>query len=61
MTQHTLGHLKEVQAELKSRKIEALRLYEPMPLQQQMHASMASERIVLGHAASAADARQHGV
>ncbi len=48
VTQHTLGHLKEVQAELKSRKIEALRLYEPMPLQQQMHASMASERIVLG-------------
>lgn len=48
ITQHTLNVLKEVQSELKSRKIEALRLYEPMPHQQEMHACMASERIVLG-------------
>jgi len=48
VTQHSLGVLREVQAELKSRRIEALRLYEPMPLQDEMHACMASERIVLG-------------
>lgn len=40
--------LKEVQAELHGRRIEALRLYEPMPHQEEFHACMASERIVLG-------------
>lgn len=45
---HSLEQLKEVQAELKSRRIEALRLYEPMASQQEMHACTASERIVLG-------------
>lgn len=48
VTQHSLGVLKEVQAELKSRQIEALRLYKPMPHQEAMHACMCSERIVLG-------------
>jgi hypothetical protein len=48
ITQHRLNVLKEVQSELKSRKIEALRLYQPMPHQEEMHACMASERIVLG-------------
>jgi hypothetical protein len=48
ISKHSLEVLKEVQAELKSRRIEALRLYEPMPLQEEMHACMASERIVLG-------------
>lgn len=48
VTTHAFAVLKEVQAELKSRKIEALRLYEPMPTQQEFHACTASERIVLG-------------
>ena len=48
LTQHTLGVLKEVQAELKSRRIEALRLYEPMPHQDAMHSERCSERIILG-------------
>lgn len=48
ITQHRLNVLKEVQAELKSRKIEALRLYRPMPHQEEMHACLASERVVLG-------------
>jgi hypothetical protein len=48
ISRHSLEVLKEVQAELKSRRNEALKLYEPMPLQEEMHACMASERIVLG-------------
>ena len=48
LTQHSLGVLKEVQAEIKSRRIEALRLYEPMPHQDAMHSERCSERIVLG-------------
>ena len=48
ITQHSLSVLKEVQSELKSRKIEALRLYRPMAHQELMHASKSSERIVLG-------------
>jgi len=48
MTQHQLGQMRDVQTALLERKLEALRLYEPMPLQQEFHQSMVSERIVLG-------------
>jgi hypothetical protein len=48
MTQHQLGQMRDVQSALLERKLEALRLYEPMPLQQEFHQSMVSERIVLG-------------
>jgi len=40
--------LKEIQAELADRRVEALKLYEPTPLQAEMHACRASEVIVLG-------------
>lgn len=42
------SQLKELQAELASRQIEALRLYSPTPQQAEMHACAASEVIVLG-------------
>jgi hypothetical protein len=48
VTQHQLGQLKDVQAALTERRLEALRLYEPMPHQEEFHKCMASERIVLG-------------
>lgn len=48
ITQHALEQLKGVQAELAVRKVEALRLYRPMPLQDQFHRCLASERIVIG-------------
>lgn len=48
ITQHAFAQIKEVQAELADRKLEALRLYEPMPLQEEFHRSMVSERILLG-------------
>jgi hypothetical protein len=48
LTQHALAHLKDVQIELAERKLEALRLYEPMPLQDEFHRCVASERILLG-------------
>jgi hypothetical protein len=48
LTTHALSQLKEVQAELHERKLEALRLYEPMPHQEEFHSCVASERIVLG-------------
>jgi hypothetical protein len=48
MTQHQLGQLKDVQVALTERRLEALRLYEPMPHQDEFHRCMASERIVLG-------------
>jgi len=40
--------LKQIQAELAERRIEALRLYLPTPTQAEMHACKASEIIVLG-------------
>lgn len=43
-----LQQLKEMQAELADRRLEALRLYEPTPTQAEMHACLASEIIVLG-------------
>lgn len=48
MTGFQANHLRELQAELAERKIEALRLYSPTPTQAQMHACQASEIIVLG-------------
>lgn len=48
LTQHALSHLKDVQIELAERRLEALRLYEPMPLQDEFHKCVASERILLG-------------
>jgi len=48
VTQHQFGTLKDLQAEISSRRLEALRLYEPMPHQEEFHQCMASERIVLG-------------
>ena len=48
LTQHALAHLKDVQIELAERRLEALRLYEPMPLQDEFHKCVASERILLG-------------
>lgn len=48
ITQHSLANLREIQAELSERRIEALRLYRPMPHQAKFHECMASERIVLG-------------
>lgn len=40
--------LKEIQAELANRRIEALRLYQPTPTQAEMHACKASEVLVIG-------------
>ena len=48
ITQHALQHLREVQAELAGRKLEALRLYEPMALQDDFHKCLASERLLIG-------------
>lgn len=45
---HAINQLKDAQAELAARRIEALRLYEPQPQQEVIHACTASERIVLG-------------
>jgi hypothetical protein len=40
--------MKDVQAELAERRLEALRLYEPMPKQDEFHRCLASERLVIG-------------
>lgn len=48
LSQHALTQMREVQAELLERRLEALRLYKPMPHQEEFHACNASERIVLG-------------
>ena len=48
ITQHALQHLREVQSELAGRKLEALRLYEPMPLQEDFHSCPSSERLLIG-------------
>jgi hypothetical protein len=48
ITEHAFQQIREVQAEIHSRKLEALRLYRPMPHQEEFHKCMASERIVLG-------------
>ena len=48
VTQHQFQQIKELQAELADRRIEALRLYEPMPLQAEFHRCMTSERLIIG-------------
>ena len=48
LTQHALSEMKDVQSALAERRLEALRLYVPMPKQDEIHKCMASERIVLG-------------
>ncbi len=48
LTTHALQHLREVQTELAGRKLESLRLYEPMPIQEEFHACKASERMLIG-------------
>jgi hypothetical protein len=40
--------MKEVQSALSERRLEALRLWVPMPRQEEFHACMASERLVIG-------------
>ena len=47
-TGYEADRLREIQAELADRRIEALRLYQPTPQQAEMHACTASEVIVLG-------------
>lgn len=48
ITQHALNQLRDVQIELAERRIEALRLYVPMPKQEEFHKCMASERLLIG-------------
>lgn len=48
LSKHAIDQLKDAQAELAQRRIEALRLYEPMPKQDEFHKCMASERLVIG-------------
>jgi hypothetical protein len=40
--------MKDVQAALTERRLEALRLWVPMPKQEQFHSCIASERLVIG-------------
>ena len=48
LTQHALTQMKDVQAALTERRLEALRLWVPMPKQEDFHGCMASERLVIG-------------
>jgi len=48
LTQHAIEQMKEVQSALSERRLEALRLYEPMPTQDAIHRCTASERIIIG-------------
>ena len=48
VTQHAIQQIRDAQAELTGRRLESLRLYRPMPHQEEFHKCMASERIVLG-------------
>ena len=45
---HQFQQMRDVQSELAGRRLEALRLYEPMPLQEEFHRCMVSERLVIG-------------
>lgn len=47
-SQHAVEQMRAVQAELAERRLESLRLYRPMPHQEEFHSCLASERIVLG-------------
>lgn len=48
LTQHQRESLKELQSELRERRLEALRLYRPNPNQEAIHACPASEVLVIG-------------
>lgn len=48
LTQFQKDEIKNIQAELRERRLEALRLYRPTPIQQQMHQSTAHEVLVIG-------------
>ena len=48
MTQHQVEKIKELQGELKDRQLEALRLYQPMEKQEQVHQCRSSEILVIG-------------
>lgn len=48
MTQHQVDKIKELQGELKDRKLEALKLYRPNPMQEKVHQCKASEILVIG-------------
>lgn len=48
LTQYQKESIKELQAELRDRKVEALKLYRPNPIQEQVHACKASEILVIG-------------
>jgi hypothetical protein len=48
VTQHAFQQIRDIQQELAERRLEALRLYRPMPHQEEFHKCMVSERIVLG-------------
>jgi hypothetical protein len=48
LTQHALTQMKDVQTELAERRLEALRLWIPMPKQEEFHSCIASERLVIG-------------
>jgi hypothetical protein len=45
---YQMDELRELQAELSERKVEALRLYKPTPQQNEFHRSISSETLVLG-------------
>jgi hypothetical protein len=48
MTQHQVDRIKELQAELKEREVESLKLYRPNPMQEKIHKCRASEILVIG-------------
>ena len=48
LTQFQRDNLKEIQSELRDRKLEALRLYRPTPQQEEVHKCRASEVLVIG-------------
>lgn len=48
ITQHQKDSLKELQSEIRDRKVESLRLYRPNPNQEAFHLTKASEVLVIG-------------
>jgi len=48
LSQHQRGELRDLQAEILLRRMEALKLYEPQPKQDEFHACMSSERLAIG-------------
>jgi len=48
LTTHAISELRDLQAAVSERRLESLKLYKPMPHQDEFHACMISERVVLG-------------